>query len=139
MTTAHPGPSSANDIRMPDTVARAEAAWLVAITLGDEEQRRLMLPDCVVVHAPVGNVHDRERFLGHNASMGATLEAETSEVTCLERGGRAIVTCYQKMRIRRVPDLPPFLVQAVATRVWFSTDEGWRLGHMQLSRRQPPV
>ena len=47
------------------------------------------------------------------------------------------MTCFQKMRIRRLPDLPPFLVQAVATRVWFSTDEGWRLGHMQLSRRQP--
>ncbi len=35
------------------------------------------------------------------------------------------------------PDLPPFLVQAVATRVWFSTDEGRRLGHPRLSRRQP--
>ena len=139
MTTAHPGPASVNGIRMPDTVDQAEAAWLVAITAGDEEQRRLMLPDCVIVHAPVGNVHDRERFLSYNASMGPTLEAETSEVTCRERGGRAIVTCHQKMRIRRVLDLPPFLVQAVATRVWFSTDEGWRLGHMQLSRRQPPV
>ena len=139
MTTAHPGPASMNGIRMPDTVDQAEAAWLVAITAGDEEQRRLMLPDCVIVHAPVGNVHDRERFLSYNASRGPTLEAETSEVTCRERGGRAIVTCYQKMRIRRLPDLPPFLVQAVATRVWFSTDEGWRLGHMQLSRRQPPV
>lgn len=69
--------------------------------------------------------------------MGATVEAETSEVTCGERGGRAIVTCFQKTRIRRLPDLPPFLGQAVATRVWFSTDKGWRLGHMQLSRRQP--
>ncbi|MFI1052750.1 hypothetical protein ACH4U3_44750 [Streptomyces griseoruber] len=47
------------------------------------------------------------------------------------------MTCLQKMRIRRVPDLPPFLVQAVATRVWFSTDEGRRLGHIQLSRCQP--
>ncbi|MFI6442816.1 hypothetical protein [Streptomyces sp. NPDC050759] len=69
--------------------------------------------------------------------MGATVEAESSEVTCRERGGRAIVTCFQRMRIRRLPDLPPFLVQAVATRVWFSTDEGRRPGHMQLSRRQP--
>ncbi|MEU9330312.1 hypothetical protein AB0D91_42190 [Streptomyces canus] len=71
-----------------------------------------MLPGCVIVHGPVGN-------------------------TCWERGGRAIVMCFQRMRIHRVPDLPPFLVQAVATRVWFSTDEGWRLGHMQLLRRQP--
>ncbi|MEW2403413.1 nuclear transport factor 2 family protein [Streptomyces sp. NPDC046862] len=139
MTSTQSAPNSRDDLRMPDTVRQAEAAWLVAITKGDEEQRALMLPDCVIVHGPVGNVHDRERFLGYNASMGATLEAETSEVTCGERGGRAIVTCFQKMRIRRVPDLPPFLVQAVATRVWFSTDEGWRLGHMQLSRRQPPV
>ena len=139
MTTAQSAPSSKDDVRMPDTVARAEAAWLVAITQGDEEQRALMLPDCVIVHGPVGNVHDRERFLAYNASMGATIEAETSEVTCREREGRAIVTCFQKMSIRRVPDLPPFLVQAVATRVWFPTDEGWRLGHMQLSRRQPAV
>ncbi|WP_256727310.1 hypothetical protein [Streptomyces acidiscabies] len=71
--------------------------------------------------------------------MGATVEAETSEVTCLERGGRAVVTCFQKMRIRRLPDLPPLLVQAVATRVWFSTGEGWRRGHMRFSRRQPSV
>ncbi|MFF5138570.1 nuclear transport factor 2 family protein [Streptomyces sp. NPDC013157] len=139
MTTTQSAPGSKDDVRRPDTVSQAEAAWLVAITKGEEEQRALMLPDCVIVHGPVGNVHDRERFLAYNASMGATLEAETSEVTCRERGGRAIVTCYQKMSIRRVPDLPPFLVQAVATRVWFATDEGWRLGHMQLSRRQPAV
>ena len=136
MTTTQPG-TSRNDVRTPATVAEAEDAWLVAITKGDEEQRELMLPDCVIVHGPVGNFHERERFLAYNASMGATVEAETSEVTCRERDGRAIVTCFQKMRIRRLPDLPPFLVQAVATRVWFSTDEGWRLGHMQLSRRQP--
>jgi hypothetical protein len=139
MTTAHQGASRMNDVRTPATVAEAEAAWLVAITKGDEEQRELMLSDCVIVHGPVGNVHEREPFLSYNASMGPTVEAETSEVTCRERGGRAIVTCFQKMRIRRLPDLPSFLVQAVATRVWFSTDEGWRLGHMQLSRRQPPV
>lgn len=47
------------------------------------------------------------------------------------------MTCFQKMRIQRPPHLPPFLVQAVATQVCFSTDEGWRLGHMRLSRRQP--
>lgn len=139
MATAHPGSSRTNGARMPDTVAQAEAAWLAAITKGDEERRELMLPDCVVVHGPVGNVHGPERFLGYNASMGPTVEAETSEVTYRERGDRAIVTCFQNMRIRRSPDLAPFLVQAVATRVWFSTDEGWRLGHMQLSRRQPPV
>ncbi|GAQ65535.1 nuclear transport factor 2 family protein [Streptomyces scabiei] len=139
MTTVYSEPTGTDDDRRPATVAQAEAAWLVAITKGDEEQRHLMLRDCVIVHGPVGNVHDRERFLTYNASMGATETAETSEVMCRERGGRAIVTCYQKMNIRRVPDLPPFLVQAVATRVWFSTDEGWRLGHMQLSRRQPSV
>jgi len=137
MTTTQSAPSSKDDVRMPDAVARAEAAWLAALTQGDQEQRALMLPDCVIVHGPVGNIHDRERFLAYNASMGATLEAETSEVTCQEREERAVVTCFQKMRIRRVHDLPPFLVQAVVTRVWFATDEGWRLGHMQLSRRQP--
>ncbi|CAM5309980.1 nuclear transport factor 2 family protein [Streptomyces aurantiogriseus] len=139
MTSTQSAPSSTDTVHMPDTVAQAEAAWLVALTEGDEEQRALMLPNCAIVHGPVGNVHDRERFLAYNASMGATIEAETSEVTCRERAGRAVVTCFQKMSIRRVPDLPPFLVQAVATRVWFATDEGWRLGHMQLSRRQPAV
>lgn len=122
-----------------NTVALAEAAWLVAITKGNDEKRRLMLPDCVIVHGPAGNIHDHERFLRYDASMGPVIEAETSEVSCRERGGRAIVTCFQRMRIRRLPDLPPFLVQAVATRVWFSAGEGWRLGHMQLSRRQPPA
>lgn len=126
MTTANPEASTVDDVRSPATVDEAEAAWLVAITKGDEEQRHLMLRDCVIVHGPVGNVHDHEQFLTYNASMGATETAETTEVTC-----------YQKPNIRRVPDLPPFLVQAVATRVWFSTDEGWRLGHMQLSRRRP--
>jgi hypothetical protein len=121
------------------TVLGAEAAWLVAITGSDEEQRGLMLPDCVVVHSPVGNVHTRERFLDYNATIGAIVAAETSEVMCLERGGRAIITCFQKMRILLSPDLPPFLVQATVTRIWFSTIEGWRLGHMQLSRRQPPA
>ncbi|MEU9168654.1 nuclear transport factor 2 family protein [Streptomyces sp. NPDC048420] len=139
MTTTQSAPDSKDDVLGTGTVSQAEAAWLVAITKGDEEQRALMLPDCVIVHGPVGNVHDREGFLAYNASMGATLEAETSEVECRERAGRAIVTCFQKMSSRRVPDLPPFLVQAVVTRVWFATDEGWRLGHMQLSRRQPAV
>lgn len=94
MTTTRPE-TSRDDIRIPATVAEAEAAWLVAITNGDEEKRELMLPDCVIVHGPVGNVHERERFLGCKASMGATVEAETSQVTCLERGGRAIVMCFQ--------------------------------------------
>ncbi|MFM9700473.1 hypothetical protein [Streptomyces europaeiscabiei] len=32
MTTTHPGPSRMDDVRVPATVAQAEAAWLVAIT-----------------------------------------------------------------------------------------------------------
>ena len=96
-----------------------------------------MLPDCVVVHGPVGNIHQPEPFLSYNASMGSVVEADVSEVTVRERAGWAIVTCFQRMSVRRVAGLPPFLVQAVATRVWFATGAGWRLGHMQLSRRQP--
>lgn len=38
MTTTHPE-ASRNDIRTSATVAEAEAAWLVAIRNGDEEQR----------------------------------------------------------------------------------------------------
>ncbi|WP_329445877.1 hypothetical protein [Streptomyces canus] len=77
MTTTPPG-ASRNDVRTPATAAEAEAAWLVAITKGDEEQRELMLPDCVIVHGPVGNVHEWERFLGYDASTGATVETETA-------------------------------------------------------------
>jgi hypothetical protein len=88
--------------------------------------------------APVGNVHDRERFLSNNASMGHTEEAGTGEVTCLQRGGWAGGTYFQETGIRRLPDLRPFLVQAVAARVCFSTAEGWP-GRMRLSRRQPPT
>ncbi|WP_051947838.1 nuclear transport factor 2 family protein [Streptomyces scabiei] len=88
MTTTHPWLRSPNIVRVPETVAQAEAAWLVAITKGDEEQRALMLPDCVFVHGPVGNVRGHERFLGHGASVGPTVEVETSEVACVEPGGR---------------------------------------------------
>jgi len=85
MTTTYPE-TSRNDVRTPATVAEAEDAWLVAITKGDEEQRQLRLPDCVIVHGPAGNLHERESSLGCNASMGATVEAGTSEVNGRERG-----------------------------------------------------
>ena len=91
MTATHPE-TSGNDIHIPATVAEAETAWLVAITSGDEERREPMLPDCVIVRGPVGNVHERERFLGYKVSMEAMVQAETSEVTCPERGGRVIMT-----------------------------------------------
>ncbi|KUO09727.1 hypothetical protein [Streptomyces sp. DSM 15324] len=64
--TTQPASSGTDDVRGPDTLARAEAAWLVAITQGDDAQRALMLPDCVIVHGPVGDVHDRERFLAYD-------------------------------------------------------------------------
>jgi hypothetical protein len=121
----------------PATVASAEAAWLAAIAGTEDAQRQLMLPDCVVVHGPVGYVHDRETFLRYNSTMGAIIAAETGEVDVREFDGQAIVTCYQKLRVEFVPDLAPFLIQAAVTRIWTWTDEGWRLRHMQLSRRQP--
>ncbi|MFF7550984.1 hypothetical protein ACFZCU_46390 [Streptomyces canus] len=77
MTTTHSG-TSRNDVRTPATVTEVESAWLAAITKDDEEQRQLMLPDCVIVHGPVGNVDERERALGDNASMGVTVETETA-------------------------------------------------------------
>ncbi|MFF0157288.1 hypothetical protein ACFYRY_07040 [Streptomyces sp. NPDC005263] len=85
--------ASSDDVRVPVTVAKGEAAWLLAITDGDEQQRELTLPGCVIAHGPAGNVHEREHFLACNASTGDTAEAQTSGVTCRERGERAVATC----------------------------------------------
>jgi len=119
------------------TIDDAEDAWLRAIQEGIDDQRELMLDDSTVVHGPVGHIHGREEFLDYNASMGAIVEAATSDVLVVEHPGMAIVACHQRMRVRMDADLTPFLIQAGVTRVWFDTAAGWKLGFQQLSRRQP--
>ncbi|MBY6685623.1 DUF4440 domain-containing protein [Rhodococcus sp. BP-149] len=119
------------------TIDGAEEAWLRAIQEGTDDQRELMLDECTVVHGPVGHIHGREEFLEYNASMGAIVEAETSDVLVVEHPGVAIVSCHQRMRVRMDAELTPFLIQAGVTRVWFDTPDGWKLGFQQLSRRQP--
>ena len=122
---------------VPNSIGPAESAWLQAISRGNDAQRDLMLADCVLVHGPVGNIHDREEFLRYNLTMGAIASAVTTDVHVVESPGMAIVSCHQKMRVEFASDLTPFLIQAAVTRVWFSTAEGWKLGLQQLSRRQP--
>ncbi|MBY4108200.1 nuclear transport factor 2 family protein [Rhodococcus fascians] len=126
-------------LALPHTVATAEEAWLRAILLGSEEQRELMLDDCVVVHGPVGFIHGREVFLEYNSTMGAIVEAEASDVHVVEHPGVAIVSCHQKMRVEMATGRTPFLIQAGVTRVWFRSADGLKLGFQQLSRRQPVI
>jgi ketosteroid isomerase-like protein len=121
------------------TVELAEAAWLEAMTAtGQDAMRRLMHPDCVVVHAAVGRMDDVEPFLQHAARMGKITKIAVYDLTVRRFDGVAIVSCLQEMHVAYVPDLPPFAIQAAATRVWVTNGAGWRLAHMQLARRQPP-
>jgi hypothetical protein len=119
------------------TLEEAEASWLAAIQISVDAQRQLMLKDAVVVHGAVGAVDDVETFLSHSATMGRIVSVEVSEVNVREHEGIGIVTCHQKMQVKSVPTMAPFLVQAAVTRAWFPDDGGWKLGHMQLSRRMP--
>ncbi|WP_258574860.1 nuclear transport factor 2 family protein [Streptomyces shenzhenensis] len=121
------------------TVELAEAAWLEATTATEPDaMRRLMHPECVVVHAPVGRIDGVEAFLGHTARLGRITAVQAYDVTVQRFDRMAIVSCLQEMGIAFLPDLTPFVVQAAATRVWLRSRAGWRLAHMQLARRQPP-
>lgn len=125
----------------PDTttIEAAEAAWLEAQDGTDlDAMRRLMHPDCRVVHAAVGHIHGVDDFLQHTARMGRITEMEAFDVTVRRFDGVAIVTCLQEIHVAYVPDLMPFVIQAAVTRVWAPDDAGWRLAHMQLARRQLP-
>jgi hypothetical protein len=48
------------------------------------------------------------------------------------------VSCIQEMRIRMVPELPSFVIQAAVFRVWVRQGGSWQLARLQLARRFPP-
>ncbi|WP_344396082.1 hypothetical protein [Streptomyces vastus] len=51
----------------------------------------------------------------------------------------AITTCFHEMYTVLDENLAPFPMQDVVTKVWEETAEGWRLAHMVMGRRFPPV
>ncbi|GKQ41948.1 nuclear transport factor 2 family protein [Streptomyces sp. A012304] len=140
--TDSPTPATAESARsVPATLEDAEAAWLAAQTLPDPEPaiRALLHPDCVIVHSAVGHIHRTDDWLAYAKRMGRTSQVDTFDVTVQRFGTTAVVSCLQEMRVAYVPDLPPFVVQAAATRVWVrSSAGGWQLAHLQMARRLPP-
>jgi hypothetical protein len=118
-------------------ITEAEAAWLTALTQGEEAMRALMLEDCHVVHGPIGKIDERDGFISFAATRRRTVFAQAEERSITLRGTTAITTCLQEMHIYFSEDLPPFPVQEAVTRVWQATSEGWRLAHMHQSKRQP--
>jgi ketosteroid isomerase-like protein len=139
MTVSNVSPSAASPAADAATVELAEAAWLEAVTAtGTDAMRALMLPDCVVVHAAVGHIHRTEEFLQHAANMGRITQVEAFDVTVQQFAELAIVSCLQEMHVAYVPGLTPFAIQAAVTRVWVPDGAGWKLAHMQLSRRVLP-
>lgn len=120
-------------------VETAETAWLEAFQdIGTDAMRRLMHPDCVVVHAPVGRIDGVDAFLQHTVGMGRISGVRTYDITVRHFDRMAIVSCLQEMRVALAPDRTPFVIQAVATRMWLAGESGWKLVHMQMARRQPP-
>jgi ketosteroid isomerase-like protein len=120
-------------------IEQAEAAWLVALVEGEEALIPLMLEDSRVVHGPVGKVDDRAAWARYHVTHRRSVAAKATELNITVRGNTAITTCFQEMHTVLVEDLPPFPMQEVITRVWEETAEGWRLAHMVMGRRFPPV
>jgi ketosteroid isomerase-like protein len=120
-------------------IEQAEAAWLVALVEGEEALIPLMLADSRVVHGPVGKVDDRVTWARYHVTHRRSVAAKATELNITVRGNTAIATCFQEMHTVLVEDLPPFPMQEVITRVWEETAEGWRLAHMVMGRRFPPV
>jgi ketosteroid isomerase-like protein len=120
-------------------IEQAEAAWLVALTEGEEAMTALMLDDSRVVHGPVGKIDAREAFARFASTRRRTVFAKAEELSITVRGNTAITTCLQEMHIVFDENLPPFPVQEAVTRVWEETAEGWRLAHMHQAKRMPPV
>jgi ketosteroid isomerase-like protein len=119
-------------------IEQAEAAWLVALTEGEEAMTALMLEDSHVVHGPVGKIDGRESFAHFASTRRRTVFAKAEELSITVRGNTAITTCLQEMHIVFDEALPPFPIQEAVTRVWEQTVEGWRLAHMHQAKRMPP-
>ncbi|AYC35814.1 YybH family protein [Streptomyces griseorubiginosus] len=120
-------------------IEQAEAAWLVALTKGEEAMNALMLEDCRAVHGPVGKIDAGKDFVHFTWTRRRMVFTRAEELSITVRGNTAITTCLQEMHIIFDENLPPFPVQETVTRVWEETPEGWRLAHSHQAKRMPPV
>ncbi|MEH0639504.1 nuclear transport factor 2 family protein [Streptomyces bottropensis] len=120
-------------------IEQAEAAWLVALVEGEKALIPLMLEDSRVVHGPVGKVDDRETWARFHVTRRRSVAARATELEITVRGNHAITTSFHEMSTLLDENLPPFPMQEVVTKVWEETAEGWRLAHMVMGRRFPPV
>jgi SnoaL-like domain len=119
------------------TIDDAEQAFIDALT-GKRSLRDLLHPDFIAVHGAPGFRHSAERFAGESEKRAPAAKVLILEPVVRRLGSQAIVTCLQEMHVAFVPDEAPFVIQAVATRVWTETGEGWRLFHLQMARRVTP-
>jgi ketosteroid isomerase-like protein len=120
-------------------IEQAEAAWLVALVEGEKALIPLMLEDSRVVHGPVGKVDDRETWARFHVTRRRSVAAKATELEITVRGNTAITTCFHEMYTVLDENLAPFPMQEVVTKVWEETAEGWRLAHMVMGRRFPPI
>lgn len=132
-------PTSTTAASTVQAIEQAEAAWLVALTQGEDAMTSLMLEDSRAVHGPVGKIDDRETFAHFTWTRRRMVFAKAEDLSITVRGNTAITTCLQEMHIVFDENLPPFPVQEAVTRVWEETAEGWRLAHMHQAKRMPPV
>ncbi|MFG2470300.1 nuclear transport factor 2 family protein [Streptomyces canus] len=134
MTTT--SPADTNAVR---AIEQAEAAWLVALVEGEKALIPLMLEDSRVVHGPVGKVDDRETWARFHVTRRRSVAAKATELEITVRGNTAITTSFHEMYTVLDESIAPFPMQEVVTKVWEETPEGWRLAHMVMGRRFPPV
>ncbi|MGI5194345.1 nuclear transport factor 2 family protein [Streptomyces sp. CA-288835] len=120
-------------------IEQAEAAWLAALVEGEKALIPLMLEDSRVVHGPVGMVDDRETWARFHVTRRRSVAAKATQLEITVRGNTAITTCFHEMSTVLDESLPPFPMQETVTKVWEETPEGWRLAHMVMGRRFPPV
>ncbi len=134
MTTTPPA-----DTKAVQAIEQAEAAWLVALVEGEKALIPLMLEDSRVVHGPVGRVDDRETWARFHVTRRRSVAAKATELEITVRGNTAITTSFHEMYTVLDESIAPFPMQEVVTKVWEETPDGWRLAHMVMGRRFPPV
>lgn len=122
-----------------EAIKQAEAAWLVALVEGEKALIPLMLEDSRVVHGPLGMVDDRETWARFHVGRRRSVSARATELEITVRGNTAITTSFHEMYTVLDESIAPFPMQETVTKVWEETAEGWRLAHMVMGRRFPPV
>jgi hypothetical protein len=121
------------------TIDEAEAAWLTAFTATTTHDMSLLLhPQFVAVHGPIGHIHNAEEFIADANTRPRPTHVTVLNATVRDLGDTATVSCIQQFEVPFVPDAPPFVIQAAATRVWVQDEGRWQLAHLQMARRLPP-